>query len=654
MGGQSWLAQRGARAGPRPPIAAPIYTGDPMIGTTGDDFMFGHASASAIDNTITADAGDDFVLGDIGGFYAVSPAGGGDNNGSLGTAIDIDLSISWSTDENPLFGDASIPHVTAYVEATSAQEEWYSLTLGAGATITIDIDYGGSPTIGVFTNTVVDLVDGGGNVLASNDNGSGAGDGAGTTYSNDSYLAHTVAAAGAYFIRIYEFGTITFGGGENFLLNVSASGHATGAATTMGDDTIAGDDGDDELFGVGGADSIDGGAGADRIDGGSGGDTIAGGADSDTLSGGDGDDLFAMGAEEAGVLDEVAGGDGDDTMSFAGAASAMSVVFGFGNDGEGAASDGAFEFDDVETVVGSGFDDIFSSEVDGFAFEGGDGADTLDESLLTGGGSFYWDLEIGYLGIVSFAGPVNGTLAGFENYIGFSGEDFVRGGGADNLLRGEAGDDGLEGEEGADTLAGGAGADALDGGAGIDWADYSSAALKVVADLLTGASNLNDAAGDSYVDVENLRGTAFNDLLQGDHGDNLIDGGIKNDNLRGRKGADTLIGGVGQDTLNGAPDADQFRFDDIAVGGHDRILDFTSGDDEIALLGAAFGLTPGALGGNRFVVADQAQDASDRVIYDAATGKLWFDPDGTGAAAQTKIAVLSGLPTLAANDFTVI
>ena len=59
--------------------------------------------------------------------------------------------------------------------------------------------------------------------------------------------------------------------------------------------------------------------------------------------------------------------------------------------------------------------------------------------------------------------------------------------------------------------------------------------------------------------------------------------------------------------------------------------------------------------GNAFRSGTAAGDADDRIIYDSATGILYFDSDGSGAAAQILFAVLDNKPaTLAATDFEVI
>ncbi|NEQ96490.1 MAG: hypothetical protein F6K30_07175 [Cyanothece sp. SIO2G6] len=78
---------------------------------------------------------------------------------------------------------------------------------------------------------------------------------------------------------------------------------------------------------------------------------------------------------------------------------------------------------------------------------------------------------------------------------------------------------------------------------------------------------------DSLSNIENVTGSSFDDLLQGDSGANVIDGRGGNDELLGRGGADQFV---------------------LAPGnGSDRILDF---EDNIDLLGLAGGLSFGSLG----------------------------------------------------------
>lgn len=154
---------------------------------------------------------------------------------------------------------------------------------------------------------------------------------------------------------------------------------------------------------------------------------------------------------------------------------------------------------------------------------------------------------------------------------------------------------------------------------------------------------------------DSLAGSEGNDSLTGDSGADILDGGRGVDELSGGAGADMLRGGGGRDNLNGGRGADRIE----APGNLDRddadvVYGFATSVDEIALDGAVFGLAPGALDAGRFVTSNQARDADDRLIYKADSGKLYFDPDGTGAAAQVLIATLVGAPTLAAGDFIVI
>ena len=104
--------------------------------------------------------------------------------------------------------------------------------------------------------------------------------------------------------------------------------------------------------------------------------------------------------------------------------------------------------------------------------------------------------------------------------------------------------------------------------------------------------------------------------------------------------------------MTGFGGADSFAFTSTLGGGNvDRIADFVAADDTIWLDDAVFaGLPGGALNANAFVVGTAAADASDRIVYDQATGKLYFDADGSGAGAQIHFATLDGAPVIAAND----
>jgi Ca2+-binding RTX toxin-like protein len=115
-----------------------------------------------------------------------------------------------------------------------------------------------------------------------------------------------------------------------------------------------------------------------------------------------------------------------------------------------------------------------------------------------------------------------------------------------DTLSGTAGADSIDGLGGDDTLSGGAGNDTLNGNTGTDTASYAAAAAGVTARLNLGtASNDGDGGSDTFVSIENLTGSGFNDILVGNGLGNVLTGGAGFDTLIGLAGNDTLIGGTG-------------------------------------------------------------------------------------------------------------
>ena len=134
----------------------------------------------------------------------------------------------------------------------------------------------------------------------------------------------------------------------------------------------------------------------------------------------------------------------------------------------------------------------------------------------------------------SAAQPVTITINGAVGAT-FVGDDFG------NILVGTAGEDFIFGNGGNDNLHGRGGGDLLDGGPGWDWAHYKSAVSGIVADMSNPANNTGEALGDTYVSIEVLSGSSYNDVLRGDAANNLLIGG---------PGADVLDGGFGSDTAS--------------------------------------------------------------------------------------------------------
>lgn len=140
---------------------------------------------------------------------------------------------------------------------------------------------------------------------------------------------------------------------------------------------------------------------------------------------------------------------------------------------------------------------------------------------------------------------------GVEVFAG-GGDDQVSTGAGPDLIHGGSGDDTLNAGLGNDVLDGGLGADRLDGGQGIDNASYENATTGLTATLDTGLglTNTGEAAGDTYVNIENLRGSIYDDILVGDAQANVLTGLVGDDKLIGRGNGDTLDGGAGNDTAS--------------------------------------------------------------------------------------------------------
>ncbi|HSQ50977.1 MAG TPA: calcium-binding protein, partial [Nitrospiraceae bacterium] len=115
-------------------------------------------------------------------------------------------------------------------------------------------------------------------------------------------------------------------------------------------------------------------------------------------------------------------------------------------------------------------------------------------------------------------------------------------------LTGSSGNDMIMGFAGNDTMIGGGGDNLFNGGSGIDTVSYAGASAGLFAGLEDAYANTGAALGDSYILVENLIGSAFNDFFYGTDDNNRFTGGAGNDQMVGKGGADTFDGGTGTDT----------------------------------------------------------------------------------------------------------
>lgn len=304
----------------------------------------------------------------------------------------------------------------------------------------------------------------------------------------------------------------------------------------------------------------------------SGDDTIQGSGGNDTLWGFKGNDVIE-GDAGGDVLD---GGDGIDTASYAGSATAVTVVINGPASGGDADGDSLSNF---ENLTGSASNDHLTGDAGANILDGGAGEDTL----IGGDGNDTYVIDDAGDHIIEGNGKKSGidlvqsslsdyTLGeNLENLTLIDIDDIDGAGNAlKNIITGNDGDNVLDGGVGANPLIGDSEVDTLIGGKGndtyivdlikkgasaklgdkiVEKAEEGNDTLKIrpVGDLgLTKPLTLKLAnylenldAGDTGVNPLNLTGNNLDNILTGNDAANILDGG---------KGADQLYGGAGADT----------------------------------------------------------------------------------------------------------
>lgn len=183
---------------------------------------------------------------------------------------------------------------------------------------------------------------------------------------------------------------------------------------------------------------------------------------------------------------------------------------------------------------------------------------------------------------------------------------------------------------------------------GLDGDDFLSPKNNNKSFFLYGGNGDDTLSGFGYADE--IFGGRGRDTMYGLGGDDTIDGGSGNDMIFGNYGNDLLSGGRGRDV---------FVFDSKINNKKnvDTITDYDTSKDLIDLdkdIFTKIGPVGETLQAKKFVIAKEAQDASDRIIYYAKKGILKYDPDGTGPDSAKKFAVLDSHLDLTNFDFFVI
>lgn len=150
--------------------------------------------------------------------------------------------------------------------------------------------------------------------------------------------------------------------------------------------------------------------------------------------------------------------------------------------------------------------------------------------------------------------------------------------GDDPALAGTSADEVICGLGGDDVIDGGGGDDAIVGGAGTDEVDYSAAAAEIEADLESGAITGPGAGLDLVAEVEDVRGSDFDDTIIGDEFANFVQANDGKDTVEGGDGDDTLKGGIGGDTLKGGDGGDEL----LSQDGGDELRGQSGSDDDLS------------------------------------------------------------------------
>ncbi len=294
-------------------------------------------------------------------------------------------------------------------------------------------------------------------------------------------VTYTVAGTGVNAANANDFsgsltGSVTFAAGETrkvitvliagdivaelnetFVVTLSAPSSGLTLGTNTATATITNDD-SSEILGTIGNDALNGTVANDSLRGLEGNDTLSGGLGADVLDGGIGADTARYSSSDAFVN--------------------INMLTGVYTGGHAQGD----TFTDVESIIGSSFNDIIrgnssantlsgtggNDELYGEAgvdtLVGGVGADKLDGGAGTADYAYYSSstsaVTVNLLTNINTGGDAAGDqLFNIERVFGSAHDDILTGNGLANLLSGSGGNDTLTGGAGTDTLTGGVGND---------------------------------------------------------------------------------------------------------------------------------------------------------------------------------------------------
>lgn len=440
-----------------------------------------------------------------------------------------------------------------------------------------------------------------------------------------------------------------------------------------GDDTLTGGLGVNQLRGAAGNDLYILGAGADYITDFSGFDTVRftnaskinfnansssgdpsndlwNDTDMDRFEGSAGNDSIIL-TVLGGAGKQMTGGNGSDTLSGRAGNDAVSGDAGldvlYGQGGADTLRGGT----SADTMYGGVGADLFEGGTGNDSIVGSSGVDTASFADHFGSTSQGWIIDLNNADLrqqtattTNFVSIVNvveiDRMSGIENAIGSAGNDTFRLGLVNKIT----------------------------GGAGTDTVYFAStgfgSVITAADDYVLLAQGTSSSASTSYgflgievfhtsVGRDTVLGSDAADIVYGDEGDDYLSGRIGNDKLYGGTEIDVLSGGLGLDTLSGGSGADRFLFNTapVTASNADTITDFAHLMDDFHLVRAVFTSLGATVDAAELRLGTAALDANDFLIYHSATGRLYYDADGSGAAAQKLIATVTVGTVISTADF---
>jgi Ca2+-binding RTX toxin-like protein len=374
------------------------------------------------------------------------------------------------------------------------------------------------------------------------------------------------------------------------------------------------------------------------------------------------------------------------------------VVATIGGTGSGSDAQGDVIANDIENLIGSDGDDRLTGNAGNNRLEGRSGDDVLRggagddwlvgqegaDNLAGGAGSDGVSYAFSIGGITATIGgtgsggdaqgdviandieTIEGSLNASNNLTGNAAANNLLGGDANDILNGGAGDDWLYSGDGQeDYLSGGAGSD------GVSYV-YSEGSVRIVLGV---SAEGNGAWGDVIRDdVENLRGSMYDDTLDGNTKANILIGGGGFDVLRGAAGDDMLTGMDGADTLDGGAGIDTVAYGDggtVAVdlstgrgsGGNalgdtyygiENVSGSPAGDTLVGNAGANVLLgwngNDVLRGGAGLDRLDGGAGTDTASYYSGTTGVLVSLASGLGSGGEAQGDILSGVENLSGSQ----